>query len=363
MSKWEMVRLGDVCEKGSSNIAQKDLENNFGDYPIFGASGIIKHVDFYKQSDEYIAIVKDGAGIGRTTLMPAKSSVIGTMQYIFPKKVIDIKYLFFAITYMNLAKYFTGATIPHIYFKDYCKEQFPLPPLDEQKRIAKNLDLASEIVKGYKEQLSELDKLVQSVFYEMFGDPVTNEKGWGISKLSALGELNRGVSKHRPRNAPELLGGNYPLIQTGEVSNSGLHITEYSNTYSDLGLKQSRLWSAGTLCITIAANIAQTAILAFDACFPDSVVGFISGKRTNQIFIHTWFGFFQRILEEQAPQVAQKNINLRILGDLNVIVPPLTLQTRFASIVTEVEAQKLQVQQALTEAENLFNSLMQEYFE
>lgn len=88
------IRLGDVCEKGSSNIAQKDLENNSGQYPIYGASGLIKHVDFYKQEKEYIAIVKDGAGIGRTMLLPEKSSVIGTMQYIFPKDDIDIKFLY-----------------------------------------------------------------------------------------------------------------------------------------------------------------------------------------------------------------------------------------------------------------------------
>jgi len=132
MSKWEMVQLGDVCSGKSSNIAQKDLKNNNGQYPIFGASGFIKNVDFFVHDCNYISIVKDGAGVGRATLHPANSSVIGTMQAIIPKSTVLPKYLYYAITKMDLARYFTGATIPHIYFKDYQKETLPLPPLHTQ---------------------------------------------------------------------------------------------------------------------------------------------------------------------------------------------------------------------------------------
>lgn len=181
----------------------------------------------------------------------------------------------------------------------------------------------------------------------MFGDPVTNDMNWETDILKNLGELNRGVSKHRPRNAPELLGGPYPLVQTGDVSNADTYINDYSSTYSEIGLKQSRMWSKGTLCITIAANIAQTGILTFDACFPDSVVGFISGSRTNQMYMHYWFSFFQKILEEQAPQSAQKNINLQILSNLSVMVPPLELQEQFAKFVELTDKSKLFIRKSL----------------
>ena len=134
----------------------------------------------------------------------------------------------------------------------------------------------------------------KSQFVEMFGDPVFNNLNWNELKMSELGRLERGTSKHRPRNAPELLGGIYPLIQTGDVSNSGLYITEYKSTYSELGLKQSKMWSKDTLCITIAANIAQTSILTFDACFPDSVVGFITNGKVNNIFMH----YYQEIPQD-----------------------------------------------------------------
>lgn len=239
--------------------------------------------------------------------------------------------------------------------------EIPLPPLDEQRRIAAVLDKVSDLIAKRREQLDKLDELVKARFVEMFGDPSANSQ-WPTQKLSKLGELNRGVSKHRPRNDPALLGGPYPLIQTGDVSNSGLYILDYSSTYSELGLAQSRLWKEGTLCITIAANIAQTSILAFDACFPDSVVGFLPGEKTNAVFVHYWFSFFQKILEEQAPQVAQKNINLKILSDLDVIVPPYNLQADFSDFVRQAEKSKLTIQQSLDKLEVLKKALMQQYF-
>lgn len=244
------------------------------------------------------------------------------------------------------------------WLKEY---EIPLPPLDEQRRIAAVLDKVSGLIAKRREQLDKLDELVKARFVEMFGDPSANSQ-WPTQKLSKLGELNRGVSKHRPRNDPALLGGPYPLIQTGDVSNSGLYILDYSSTYSELGLAQSRLWKEGTLCITIAANIAQTSILAFDACFPDSVVGFLPGEKTNAVFVHYWFSFFQKILEEQAPQVAQKNINLKILSDLDVIVPPYNLQADFSDFVRQAEKSKLTIQQSLDKLEVLKKALMQQYF-
>ena len=235
-------------------------------------------------------------------------------------------------------------------------------PISEQQSICKQLDYVYDIIKTRQQQLQKLDELVKARFVELFGDPVNNPMGWSMKRLTELGELNRGVSKARPRNSPELLGGPYPLIQTGDVSNAGTYITSFNSTYSEKGFAQSRLWPKGTLCITIAANIAQTSILTFDACFPDSVVGFISADKTNELFVHYWFSFFQKILNEQAPQVAQKNINLKILSELAVIMPPPFLQNQFAAFVHQVDKSKVAVQKSLDEAQLLFDSLMQQYF-
>ena len=249
-----------------------------------------------------------------------------------------------------------------IYLKQLSSMSVNIPNVEEQNQILEKLDCLQNMISLRKHEVRKLDELVKARFIEMFGDPSVNPKGWPLRKLGNLGELNRGVSKHRPRNAPELLGGIYPLIQTGDVANSATYISGYTSTYSELGLKQSRMWPKGTLCITIAANIAKTGILDFDACFPDSVVGFIPDKIVDTLYIHYWFSFFQKILEEQAPQSAQKNINLKILRDLNVMVPPYGLQEQFINFVYQVNKSKSAIQKSLDETQTLFNSLMQEYF-
>ena len=165
------ITLGEACEKGSSNIMQKDLSLGNGPYKIYGASGLLGTVDFYTQEKEYIGIVKDGAGVGRAMLLPEKSSCIGTMQYLIPKEHINVRFLFYAIESMNLAKYNTGATIPHIYFKDYKKETLPLFDLQEQAEIVRIFDKIRLLVASRQAQLKNLDELVKSQFIEMFGDP------------------------------------------------------------------------------------------------------------------------------------------------------------------------------------------------
>ena len=255
-----------------------------------------------------------------------------------------------------------GATFKEISKSIVENIEIPLPHLAEQCKIAAMLDKVSDLIAKRRQQLDKLDEMVKARFVEMFGDPVSNSLNLPLLSLPQLGEFGRGVSKHRPRNAPELLGGQYPLIQTGEVANSELYISSFENTYSELGFKQSKMWKAGTLCITIAANIAKTAILAFDACFPDSVVGFVANEKTNNIFIHYWFGFFQQILEAQAPESAQKNINLKILSELKVIVPSMELQDQFAAFVEQTENTKTTISRSLEKLETLKKALMQEYF-
>ena len=239
----------------------------------------------------------------------------------------------------------------------------PVPELAAQIYIANILSKVENLIAKRKESITLLDEFLKSTFLDMFGDPVLNKKGWEKVPLSKLGSLDRGVSKNRPRNAPELLGGNYPLIQTGEVTNSGLYITKYTHTYSELGLKQSKLWKKGTMLITIAANIAQTSILTFDACFPDSIVGFVvNTEEANIIFAHYLFVFYQRSLEKRATQTAQKNINLDMLRKLSVPKPPIELQNHFAQIVEKTETLKSQYQKSLHELENLYGSLSQKAF-
>jgi type I restriction enzyme, S subunit len=139
-------------------------------------------------------------------------------------------------------------------------------------------------------------------------------------------------------------------------------IREYTATYSEVGLRQSKMWPTGTLCITIAANIAKTGILTFDACFPDSVVGFQSKEAATVEYVRVWLSFLQKALEDSAPESAQKNINLAILRALDVPLPPVSLQQEFARRVTVVESIKSTQRRSLNELDALFASLQHRAF-
>ena len=328
-----------IIDQGQETIAgYTDAEDGvFKEVPviIFG-----DHTRVIKYVDKPFFLGADGVKVLRSKYLDA-----------------NYRYLFYAL--LNLKIPNTGY---NRHFKWLKEAKIQYPTLKQQEKVVGILDKIEEVIAARNKQLNALDELIQARFVEMFGDPVCNSHDLPEATLPELGEFGRGVSKHRPRNDSNLLGGRYPLIQTGDVATSELYITSYTNTYSELGLKQSKMWKKGTLCITIAATIAKTAILAFDACFPDSVVGFIANEKTNNVFVHYWFTFFQSILEAQAPESAQKNINLKILSELKIIVPKKELQDEFVTFVNQVNKSKVEIQQALEKTQLLFDSLMQQYF-
>ena len=178
----EFIELAELCDKGSSNLAQKDLVFDSGIYPVYGAPGEITKVDFFHQSKPYLGLIKDGAGVGRVMQLPANSSVIGTIQYIFPKENVDLKYLYYLIKYLDLGKANTGATIPHIYFKDYKKRKVKVREYSEQKHIGQILELIDSHLRTYKKVLEQYDLLIKSRFDE-FNKNNNNVK---VLKLEAL---------------------------------------------------------------------------------------------------------------------------------------------------------------------------------
>ncbi len=214
----------------------------------------------------------------------------------------------------------------------------PLPPLDKQRQIVDILNRAARIETLGMQTSKGLRDYSQALFVKMFGDPRANPTGWHREKLSSVGRLDRGRSRHRPRNAPELYGGPYPFVQTGDIARSNGLVTRYTQTYSEIGLSQSKMWPSGTLCITIAANIGMTGILRFDSCFPDSIVGFLPGHTVTVEYVQTAIDLIQNQLEENAPRAAQRNINLKVLRELTIPTPPLERQRRYAEIVEATHA-------------------------
>ncbi len=158
---------------------------------------------------------------------------------------------------------------------------------------------------------------------------------WELKTFDEIGFIGRGKSRHRPRNAEHLYGGEYPFVQTGDIKAANFKITEYSQTYNEAGLAQSKLWKEGTLCITIAANIADTAILGIDACFPDSVIGFVPYEDKSDVrFVKYFFDIFQARMKSIAVGAAQDNLSLEKLLTFKIPTPPLPTQRKIASILS-----------------------------
>ena len=377
--RMEYIKLCDICDFQGGSQPPKD-EWSFE--PRDGYIRMLQIRDFTqgeRVTPEYIKITKTtkvckaddiliaryGASLGKILTGLSGAYNVAIMRTIPNTKLLEKKYLYYYLKSSTFQTFLLniGNRAAQAGFNKKNLEELRIPNIsrEAQCEIVSILERVEAIISTRQQQLQKLDDLVKARFIELFGDPVYNSKRLPIQRLCKLGSLDRGRSQHRPRNDPKLLNGPYPLIQTGEVASAGLYITKYKNTYSELGLRQSKMWSAGTLCITIAANIAQTAILTFDACFPDSVVGFLPNDSINAIYMHYWFGFFQKILEKQAPQVAQKNINLKILSELNVIVPTQEKQEQFAAFVEQTDKSKVAIQKALDEAQLLFDSLMQKY--
>lgn len=160
--------------------------------------------------------------------------------------------------------------------------------------------------------------------------------GWVWATFYQLGEFGRGKSKHRPRNDPKLFGDKYPFLQTGTVRASNGRIKTFDSHYSEFGLSQSKLWPAGTICITIAANIAASGILDFESCFPDSVVGLIPAKEIVGEYIEFFVRTARNKLDIYAPATAQKNINLEILESVAIPIPPTEEQKQIFSKAWEI---------------------------
>jgi len=159
--------------------------------------------------------------------------------------------------------------------------------------------------------------------------------GWTKASLSELGDLSRGKSKHRPRNDVSLYGGDYPFIQTGDVKEAIFYVNEYSQTYNEKGLKQSKLWEKDTLCITIAANIAESAMLKFPACFPDSIVGFIPHEGVSDVrFIKYLLDNYKAEFQKRSKGATQDNLSVSKINSLKVKVPNYKYQVRIADIIS-----------------------------
>ena len=338
------VTLEDVCEKGASNLKQSDVVSMTGEYPIYGAAGYLGNVDFYHQEKPYVAIVKDGAGIGRTTLHPAKSSVIGTMQYLLPKDNVLPEYLYYVVRHMHLEKYFTGATIPHIYFRDYKNEKFNLDSLDKQAEIVEILGKAELIVLKRRQQLAELDKLIKARFVELFGDPLKNDKSFSTVPGEVLFKLSNG--KALPNNK---------RFTVGVPAYSGNGVSWYTDEI---------LCDYDTIIIGRVGFQSGNVHLAKAPLWVTDNAMYISGINNKECDIRFLCSLMEHLDFKRYQDAGDlKKITQKPFMQMHYLLPPISLQKQYIAFVEQTDKSKVAVQKALDEAQLLFDSLMQKYFQ
>ena len=336
------VKLGDVCDKGSSNLKQSDVINQNGQYPVYGAAGLLGNIDSYHQDKPYVAVVKDGAGVGRVTLHPGYSSVIGTLQYLLPKENVLPEYLYYVTKHMHLEKYYTGATIPHIYFKDYKNEKFNLDTIEKQQRIVDILKKTENIIESRQQELQKLDDLIRARFVEMFGD---NQE---VHKLSDIAAITGGLTKNSRRDKlelrkPYLRVANvfFASIDTTEILDIGLTKEEYEKTLLRNG---DLLFVEGNGSPDQIGRVAIWNGEIEDCVHQNHLIkARFDLKRMNPVFAMYYF-----ISERGRNQIKKRavstsglyTLSVSKIADFEIPNPPMELQQQFAAFVAAIDKSK-----------------------
>ena len=384
------MNLGDLCQVVGGGTPPKDkVKYYLGDIPWATVRDMRSEViteteckitkEAVKSSATNIiprgnVVIATRVGLGKVCLLGQDTAINQDLRGIVPidPKVLSVRFLFWWLK--NIADTIvaegTGATVQGVKLPFVKSLQTPVPPLLEQQRIVGILDEAFEGIttakanaeKNLQHARALFDSQLQSVFTQ-------RGPGWAEKRLADVSrEFGRGKSKHRPRNEPKLYNGPYPFIQTGDISNADHWLTDYTQTYSEVGLAQSHLWPKGTICIAIVgATVGETAILDFEACFPDSVIGIVVNEQiADNEYVEFLLQSFKALLKEKGKGTARDNINLGTFENQRFPFPPLKLQKDIVATLCSLreETQRLATvyQRKLTALEALKKSLLHQAF-
>ena len=345
---WEYKKLGDLCQVLDSQrkpVTKKDRTK--GIYPYYGATGIQDYVDSYIFDGRFLLVGEDGAKWGAfdktAYIIEGKSWVNNHAHILKVLENVNDRLLDYYLTFKDLSEYITGAVVPKLTQKALVSIPIPIPPLSEQQHIVEELDLLSSIIEKKKAQLNELDNLAQSLFYEMFGDPITNEKGWDVKTWKDVFETKTG--KLNANASTE--GGKYPFFTCSKE-------TSYIDTYA-----------FDCEALLLAGNNASA---IYDVKYYKGK--FNAYQRTYILTIKEGVYPFYKISLEGKLSFLQshslggltKYLTMGVLNGLSFIAPPISLQQQFASKIEVIEHQKELIKQSIKEVETLFNSRMDYYF-
>ena len=395
-SEWVLKKLDDVClikgrigyrgytkqdlvekGKGAISLSPSNIKSN----KLFFNSCTYISWEKYEESPEIMVFEGDiifckTASIGKMALvdfLPEKATL--NPQFVVLKNINCFnKFLYYFMTSEGFKKQIGeiigGTAVPTLSQKNLGNLEIPIPPLEEQQTIVAKLDQAFAAIDQAKanieKNIANAKELFQSKLNQIFSH---RGEGWEELFLKDISNsFGRGKSKHRPRNWEGLYDGVYPFVQTGDIRNSDKYVTEFTQTYNEIGLSQSKLWNKGTICITIAANIAETAILNFDACFPDSIIGLeVNSKKANTDFVYYLLQYYKTELQGLSKGFAQQNINLGTFENKKFIFPKsLEIQQKIVNQLDQLQEQTnllvTKYKQKLANLEELKKSILEKAF-
>ena len=338
------IQILDMVDKVTSSLKASELLTN-GKYPVYGAQGVSGYLNTYQTTKESIAIIKDGAGVGRVQIIPAYSSVIGTMQLLVPKSGFDVNYLYFLFDSLKLGESYSGATIPHIYFKDYSKIFINANDEKRQREISLRLSHINRLIETSNLEIEFLNELTKSRFNEMFGDPINNNLNLPLVTLSDISKLKSGKA-----------------IKTGELVDcndgtlfpcyGGNGIRGYINRFSHEGFYPI-IGRQGAL----AGNVS----FANGKFYATEHAVVVHPKTTLNV---TWYYYSLKMLNLMRFQsgAAQPGLSVEKLNDVKIPFPNLDSQNEFAIFVDQIDKLKFNVQKRIEKFKELLNKKMDEYF-
>lgn len=352
---WHKVPIGELFTKKSSNRKQKDLLSH--GYPVYGASGLSGFAEDFDVQVPYFSVVKDGAGVGRITAHPARSSVVGTMECLVPKPEFSFDYLGYCLRQIRFERYVTGSTIPHVYFKDYKNELVPVPPLEEQRRIAGILDEADLVRKKTQALIDKYDELAQSLFLDMFGDPVTNPKGWEVVTLGDMFEISKA------KIAPEDIDNGASYVGLEHINSRG-HYTPVNILKGDLKSTKSIFSSGQILFGRLRPYLRKTVLTSNSGICSTDILVIQPASLVSAMYI-TFFLRLDSTVRKATERCKGANlprISSRDLIQFAIPSPPIAMQDEFNFKIRQIHRQVATLNTSQILSEEGFESLLQQAF-
>ena len=367
-SKWEYKKLGEVCDLYQPKTISSDMLVPDGKYLVYGANGVIGKYNKYNHENSEVLMTCRGATCGTINVSAPYSWINGNAMVVHPRTIdLNAQYLVYQLKAADKTSVITGAAQPQITRQMLQTLPFVVAPITDQQRIVAELDCLNEMIAVKQEQLKEFDKLAQSIFYDMFGDPMENSKRWKSDILANVVSEDCSISYGIVQPGDDVEEG-VPVVRPVDLTNNivfrkGLKVVEksISDSYKRTILKGNEI----LLCVRGTTGIMSFASDELKGCNVTRGITPLSfSDKVDKTYIYYLLitPYLQSIIAEKTNGIALKQINMKDVRQLPIILPPLSLQQQFADKISAIEAQKELVKQSIAETQSLFDSRMDYYF-